>query len=231
MAAATGSPLDGLSAFLSVFLSSLGVDFLSSFFLSSFLGFSGFLSSSFFLSSFFFLSFLSATGVASLGSGLGLTSCLGSGLRSTLGSGLASTGRALSAVGSALTSGRSGAAASAFLAGGETSLGPSVGLPILPRMLEGVRLPPGAPSTRLIITGGVSRFTGGELGQNMISRKTARCRQRERRYEAQFIADYFPPLAAAAAAAGDRLSEESATTPSFSMPTALMRPMTSTTTP
>jgi|GEM_PF-5827768 len=225
MAAATGSPLDGLSAFLSVFLSSLGVDFLSSFFLSSFLGFSGFLSSS------FFLSFLSATGVASLGSGLGLTSCLGSGLRSTLGSGLASTGRALSAVGSALTSGRSGAAASAFLAGGETSLGPSVGLPILPRMLEGVRLPPGAPSTRLIITGGVSRFTGGELGQNMISRKTARCRQRERRYEAQFIADYFPPLAAAAAAAGDRLSEESATTPSFSMPTALMRPMTSTTTP
>ena len=37
--------------------------------------------------------------------------------------------------------------------------------------------------------------------------------------------------AAAAAAAGDRLSEESATTPSFSMPTALMRPMTSTTTP
>ena len=226
MAAATGSPLDGLSAFLSVFLSSLGVDFLS-----SFLGFSGFLSSSFFLSSFFFLSFFSATGVASLGSGLGLTSCLGSGLRSTLGSGLASTGRALSAVGSALTSGRSGAAASAFLAGGETSLGPSVGLPILPRMLEGVRLPPGAPSTRLIITGGVSRFTGGELGQNMISRKTARCRQRERRYEAQFIADYFPPLAAAAAAAGDRLSEESATTPSFSMPTALMRPMTSTTTP
>ena len=220
-----------MSAFLSVFLSSLGVDFLSSFFLSSFLGFSGFLSSSFFLSSFFFLSFLSATGVASLGSGLGLTSCLGSGLRSTLGSGLASTGRALSAVGSALTSGRSGAAASAFLAGGETSLGPSVGLPILPRMLEGVRLPPGAPSTRLIITGGVSRFTGGELGQNMISRKTARCRQRERRYEAQFIADYFPPLAAAAAAAGDRLSEESATTPSFSMPTALMRPMTSTTTP
>ena len=207
------------------------MDFLSSFFLSSFLGFSGFLSSSFFLSSFFFLSFLSATGVASLGSGLGLTSCLGSGLRSTLGSGLASTGRALSAVGSALTSGRSGAAASAFLAGGETSLGPSVGLPILPRMLEGVRLPPGAPSTRLIITGGVSRFTGGELGQNMISRKTARCRQRERRYEAQFIADYFPPLAAAAAAAGDRLSEESATTPSFSMPTALMRPMTSTTTP
>ena len=137
----------------------------------------------------------------------------------------------MSAVGSALTSGRSGAAASAFLAGGETSLGPSVGLPILPRMLEGVRLPPGAPSTRLIITGGVSRFTGGELGQNMISRKTARCRQRERRYEAQFIADYFPPLAAAAAAAGDRLSEESATTPSFSMPTALMRPMTSTTTP
>ena len=130
MAAATGSPLDGLSAFLSVFLSSLGVDFLSSFFLSSFLGFSGFLSSSFFLSSFFFLSFLSATGVASLGSGLGLTSCLGSGLRSTLGSGLASTGRALSTVGSALTSGRSGAAASAFLAGGETSLGPSVGLPI-----------------------------------------------------------------------------------------------------
>ena len=231
MAAATGSPWDGLSAFLSVFLSSLGVDFLSSFFLSSFLGFSGFLSSSFFLSSFFFLSFLSATGVASLGSGLGLTSGLGSGLCSTRGSGLASTGRALSAVGSALTSGRSGAAASAFLAGGETSLGPSVGLPILPRMLEGVRLPPGAPSTRLIITGGVSRFTGGELGQNMISRKTARCRQRERRYEAQFIADYFPPLAAAAAAAGDRLSEESATTPSFSMPTALMRPMTSTTTP
>ena len=228
MAAATGSPLDGLSAFLSVFLS-LFSTFFSGFFLSSF--FSGFLSSSFFLSSFFFLSFLSATGVASLGSGLGLTSGLGSGLCSTLGSGLASTGRALSAVGSALTSGRSGAAASAFLAGGETSLGPSVGLPILPRMLEGVRLPPGAPSTRLIITGGVSRFTGGELGQNMISRKTARCRQRERRYEAQFIADYFPPLAAAAAAAGDRLSEESATTPSFSMPTALMRPMTSTTTP
>ena len=117
------------------------------------------------------------------------------------------------------------AATSALGAGAAKSLGPEVGCPAAPRMEEGVRLPPGAPSTRLIITGGESSLTGGDVGQNSTSRMNAACRQRDRRYDDQFIERYFLPEAAGS------VSGLSATTPSFSMPTALMRPMTSTTTP
>ena len=124
-----------------------------------------------------------------------LASGLGSGLGSGFGSGLGSgflTG-ATSGLGGGVTgegcftSTLSGAATSALGAGGVGARGPSPGAPICPRMGEGVRLPPGAPSTRLIMTGGASSRTGGGLGQNHMSRKAARCRHRERTYEARRI--------------------------------------------
>ncbi len=166
-AAATGSSLGGRFWGCSC-LVFLGSSFFSCFLASS-LGGSFFLGGS---------CFFSATGVAAgLGSGFGAG--FGSGLSSGFLTGAASLGDAGTGAGWRASS-RAGAAISFLGAGGVGALGPSAGSPMCPRMGEGVRLPPGAPSTRLIITGGVSSRTGGWLGQNQISRKAARCRHKER---------------------------------------------------
>ncbi len=141
-------------------------------------------------------------------------------------------------------SSRAGAAISLCGAGGVGASGPSPGSPICPRMGDGVRLPPGAPSTRLIMTGRWSSLSGGCAGQNQMRRKSAACRQSEMIYEASRMRAYFfaapeergaaPERRAGAAGAGlpaDAPSGWSAMTPRFSMPAALISPMTSTTRP
>ena len=162
-----------------------------SFFGCSFLGCS-FFGCSFFGSGFLATSFLGSGFGSGLGSGFG--SGLGFGLGSAFLGSSRGTGKALAGSGAALTSSLSWAATSAFSAGAEGAGSPSPFSPMGPRMGEGVLLPPGSPSTRLICTGFVMSMSGEPTGQSQMSRMTAMCRHSDNIYVAKGMRNQSPIL-------------------------------------